>query len=157
MFGKIKSFFSGESSLEASLKADKHGNASTRDLHIAALVVLIEMAGTDSSVASQEAEAVCALMAKEFGIPDQDLPELVQIAIEAKKSAQKIDQFVKQINESLNVVQRQRLLAMVWAIVLADGKVDKFEQRFAVQMYNRLQLTADQASEARAMAESGRI
>ena len=155
MLKKLKNLFSGVSPAEASLKADKHGQMASGDLQIAALVVLIEMASTDQAIAPAEAQSVCALMAKEFEIDDAVLPDLVKRAIEARKATEKIDSFVKKINEGFNVHQRQRLLAMIWNIVLADGKVDKFEQRFAVQMYNRLQLTADQAASARALAESG--
>ncbi len=155
MLKKLKALFSGGSTVHASLRVDKHGQPTIHDLQLAALVVLIEMASSDKAVAQTEAQAVCALMAKEFGIDDKLLPDLVKQAIESRKSVEKIDSFVRKLNESFSVVQRQRLLAMIWTIVLADGKVDKFEQKFAVQMYNRLQLTADQAAEARKMAESG--
>lgn len=157
MFGKIKAFFTGESSLQSSLTMDKDGSLTSRDMHIAATVLLIEMAGRDQGIASQEVEQVCTLMQKEFAIAEEDLPELVSLAVEARKNSGKIDEFVKTINESFSEAQRQRLLAMIWKIVLADGAVDKFEQRFAVQMYNRFQLTSEQAEAARSMAERGEV
>jgi uncharacterized tellurite resistance protein B-like protein len=157
MFGKLKSFFKGEASLEKSLQADKGGQPSDRDLQIACLVLLIEMAGSDQGIASQEAEAVCASMHAEFGLEEAAIPELVQLAIASRKEQGKIDEFVRLINMRFSEAQRIRLLAMIWKIVLADGKVDKFEQRFAVQMYNRFQLNEEQAEKARNMAEGGEI
>lgn len=157
MFGKIKSFFKGESTLENSLKSDRNGEATARDLQIATAVLLIEMAGADQGIDSKEAQAVCELMQKEFELPEESLPELVDVAINSRKQQGKIDEFVKVLNLKFSPTQRQRLLAMIWKIVLADGKVEKFEQRFAVQMYNRFQLTADQAAVARSMAEEGKV
>lgn len=157
MFGKIKAFFSGESSLQTSLTMDKDGTLTSRDLQIAALVLLIEMAGKDQGIANEEAQQVCDLMQKEFAIAEDELPDMVAVAIEARNNSGKIDEFVRSINSSFSVEQRQRLLAMIWKVVLADGTVDKFEQRFAVQMYNRFQLTQEQAEAARAMAERGEL
>ena len=157
MFGKLKSFFKGESTLEKSLLADKGGQPSTHDLHIAAVVILIEMAGTDQGIAPQEAQTVCDLMKQEFGLAEETLPELVQVAVAARQEKGKIDEFVKVINAKFDVAQRQRLLAMIWRIVLADGKVDKFENRFAVQMFNRFQLSEEQAEAAKEMAVQGQV
>ena len=157
MFGKLKSFFKGETTLEKSLQADKSGQPSTEDLHLATLVILIEMAGSDQEIAPQEAQAVCALMQKEFGLAEESLPELVQVAVAARKDKGKIDEFVAAINSNFSVPQRQRLLAMIWKVVLADGKVGKFEQRFAVQMHNRFQLTEEQAAAAKLLAEQGKV
>lgn len=157
MFGKLKSFFKGETTLEKSLQADKTGQPTAHDLHVAAAVLLIEMAGSDQGIAAQEAQAVCALMGQEFGLAEETLPELVQTAVSARQQKGKIDEFVKAINANFDDSQRQRLLAMIWKIVLADGKVEKFEQRFAVQMYNRFRLSEEQAQAAREMAEQGKV
>jgi len=46
---------------------------------------------------------------------------------------------------------------MIWAVVIADGSVDKFEERFALQMKNRFKLTDEQAKGARQMAEQGEV
>lgn len=157
MFSKIKEFFAGKQALTASLNADKDGAAANRDLHVAAAVLLIEMAGADKGVDQKEAETICAMLAREFSIPDSDIPELVQTAIAARKDKGKIDEFVKAINEHFQVRQRQTLLAMIWKVVLADGKIEKFEERLAVQMRFRFQLSEEQANEARAMAEQGEV
>jgi uncharacterized tellurite resistance protein B-like protein len=156
MFGKIKSFFRGELSLEKSLLSDKSGQASTKDLQVAALVILIEMASSDKDIAPQEAQAICDLMQTEFGIGEEAIPDLVQVATAARQEKGKIDEFVKSLNEHFNVEQRVRLLSMIWTIVMADGKVDKFEERFALQMQNRFQLTPEQAAKARSIAGKGK-
>jgi len=152
MFEKIRGFFTGE---QSTLTVDKSGNATERDIHVATAVLLIEMAGSDNEIAREEAEAVCASIQAQFNLHEDEIPELVETAIAARSEAGKIDQFVKVVNENFNTKQRQRVLIMIWQIVLADGKIDKFEERFAKQMQARLQLSDEIAEEARILAQGG--
>jgi len=157
MFKKIIDFFASKESLEVSLAQDKSGQTTDHDLHVAALVLLIEMAGTDNEIAPEESATLCAIMNEQFNIPEEEMPELVEIAAAARKEQGKIDQFVASVNERFDDKQRQLLFAMIWKIVLADGKIDKMEARLGKQMRNRLRLTEEQESQARAMVEKGLI
>ena len=46
---------------------------------------------------------------------------------------------------------------MLWKVILADGKVDKFESRYATQLKFRLQLTDQEAKDAYDMAISSAV
>ncbi|MBX7144201.1 MAG: TerB family tellurite resistance protein [Oligoflexia bacterium] len=153
MLKKLLQVFGGKKS--DSLKLDKVGNSLSLDLQTAIAVILVEVASADKGIDPKEADAVCALMQEELGLPEDELPALIQTAISARKEQGKIDSFVKSINESFHDGQRQRLFGLLWKVVIADGKVEKFEQRFAVQMRNRLQLSEEQAEAARRLAEQG--
>ena len=157
MFEKLKDFFAGSEKEPASLKTDQAGKATDADLQVACAVLLVEMARADKSVARQEGQAVVALMAVQFGIPEDRMPALIETAMAARKAQGKLDEFVRCINQGFSASQKQRLLAMIWKVVLADGSVDKYEERLAVQMKSRLQLSDEQAVEARRMAESGTL
>ncbi|MCB0352235.1 MAG: TerB family tellurite resistance protein [Bdellovibrionales bacterium] len=151
MLGKLKEFLKGE---QKEISVDKHGKPTPYELLMASAVLMIEMAGADKDIAHAEAQAVCDALASRFGIDEDEIPELVQAAIAARQEKGRIDEFVKAINENFNDAQRQQILSMVWRIVLADGKVDKFEERFAKQLMNRLRLSSEQAEEAREMAQA---
>ena len=151
MFNKLKEFFQGE---QTDVDVDRSGAPTEHDLHLATAVILIEMAGADEEIDRAEAQTICATIQNQFGIPENEVPELIEVALAAKREAGKIDEFVKVINSNFNPTQRQRILMMVWKVVMADGKIDKFEQRFAEQMRNRFQLTVEQAEEAKQMAQS---
>ena len=166
MFKKLRDFFKGDSddggsgkghSAPVRLEADKSGKPTDHDLHIATVVLLIEMASSDQDIAREEAETVCNLMQAQFGIDDAKIPEIVEVAISSRKAKGKINEFVALINERFTDAQRQVILAMIWKIVIADGKIEQYEQNFANQMRNRLRLTEEIAEEARAMAEDDRI
>lgn len=152
MFSHIKDFFEGDESIDDSLKVDNTGNPTDRDLHIATAVLLVEMASADKAIERSEAQALCTTIAHEFELDDGEIPELVQIAIAARKEQGRIDQFVNVINERFNDAQRQKVLTMIWKVVMADRKIDKFEERFAEQMRNRFKLSPEAAAEARQAA-----
>jgi len=157
MFKKIMDFFGSDQSLEVSLEQDKTGEATDHDLHVAALVLLIEMAGIDNDIAPEESMTVCQVMNEQFNLAEDELPELVEIAAAARKEQGKIDKFVASVNERFDDQQRQHLFAMIWKIVLADGKIDKFEERLSKQMRNRLRLSEDQERKAKEMVEKGLV
>ena len=91
MLGKIAEFFKGEAS---EIHVDSSGNPTDFDLHVATAVVLVEMASADSEIAPQEAEALLTVMGEQFLVADEEVPELVQIAIAAKNETGKIDDFI---------------------------------------------------------------
>lgn len=154
MLGKIKEFFSGE---ESAVHVDKGGKATPFDLHVAVVVLLVEMAGSDHEIDPNEAEAICSSVSEQFQMEEDEVPELVQIAISSRNEEGKIDNFVGLINEAFNDSQKQKLLAMVWKVVLADGVVDKFEERFAKQIEKRFRLSEDQGKRAKQMAENQEV
>ena len=156
MFNKLVEFFQS-SEKKSSLVVDSSGTPTDQDLIIAAAVLLVEMACADSDFAPSEEMAIGDLLSKHFKIDSDEIDAIVKAAIAARGREEKIDSFVKCINEHFSMVQRQKLLAMLWKVILDDSKIDKYEQRLAVQMKFRFQLTDAQAQKARALAEDGKV
>ena len=157
MFNRVKEFFQGE----ATLQVDDEGNATDQDLHVATGVLLLEMAGTDSDYAPEETKAIFAAMESQFGLSKEETLELLKIADSLREQfetrKERVTEFVKAINENFDSRQRQIVLAMIWKVVAADGKLDKFEERFATQMKFRLQLSDEEAEKAKQMALTGEV
>ena len=153
MLGKIKEFFKGAETLEV----DKNGQPSDREIQIACAVLLLEMAGADNDYSPAEVEMCLTSIQQQFKLSREAATEPLEIADGLRKQNNKVDEFVKIINENYNDKQRTRILAMVWKVVIADGAVEKFELRFATQMKFRLKLDDAAADRARKMAESRQI
>lgn len=153
MLRKIKEFFKGEASLEVS----KTGQPTDREVQIACAVLLLEMAGADNDYSPAEVEMTLSSMQQQFKFTHEVATELLEIADGLRKQHDKIDQFVKLVDDNYNDKQRELILAMVWKVVIADGTVENFEQRFATQMKFRLKLDDEAAARARKMAESRQI
>ncbi len=149
MFKKLREYFQNDIT---TLDVDKSGNPTPKDLQVATVVMLVEMASADNDIAEEEAEQICLSVAAHFGVDQDEVPELVQIAISSRQESNKIDDFVSTINDNFNETQRLQILAMVWRVVLADGKVDKFEERFLVQLKTRFKLSSESLEEARKIA-----
>ena len=154
MLKQIKEFFQGEAT---SLDVDKSGEPTNKDLQVATGVLLLEMAGADEDFAPEEVRAIFSTMEEQFNIKDMETLEIMESAESLRQEQGKIDEFIKTLNQSFDDRQKQLLLAMVWKVVIADQLIDKYEERFANQLRLRLQLTEEQAEEAKKLAESGRI
>lgn len=141
-------------SMPINMEVNALGTLIPRELLVSVAVIFIEMAGRDNTMAKEEAELVVTLFTRHFGLPEDAVPPLIREALDERKKVEKIDPFVKLINESYSDSQRQKLLAMIWKIVAADGQADTAERRFAIQMKNRFRLSDAIDAEAQRMAET---
>jgi uncharacterized tellurite resistance protein B-like protein len=162
MFTHLREFFHGIDSLTV----DKDGEKVTRDLQIAAVVLLLEVARRDGHFEQEEATAVVRAVEEEFGIDRDKALELLERAETSGRALElgrgegieplKIDYFLRVINEHFDDTQKQHILAMCWKVILADGVIDNDESTFAVGLRTALGLTLEQSIRARRIAEEGR-
>lgn len=159
MLENVDEFFEDdeEKSLEDSLKVDQAGEATDRDLHIATAVLLVEMASIDREISAKEGEAVVAAMSGQFGIDQQELPELIKVAIASRKEKGKLAAFFDCINSRFNPAQKKRVLAMLWKVMMADGKMEKAEQRLLRRVKDTLEISEEDTEEALKMAQHGEV
>jgi len=144
MFDRTKEFFEGK----ASLGIDASGRPTDKDVQIAVGVLLLEAAGADEDYDPVETKTVFRLLEKEFGMENKEVYGLLEEADALRNVKEKIDDFVNAVNEHFNGAQKKKVLELVWRVMLADGKVEKFERKSAKQIQTRLQLTDEQALEA---------
>jgi uncharacterized tellurite resistance protein B-like protein len=142
---------------EASLKVSKGGEPSSKDLQIATGVLLLEMAGADQDYAPEETRTIFATMEKQFSISDTDTLDILEQADKLRQQEGKFDEFVKVINENFDERQKTLVLAMVWKVIIADEMIEKYEQRFAAELRQRLELSREAAEAAKQMALAGKV
>lgn len=153
MFSKILDFLRGKTNLEM----DSSGDPTEKDLQIATAVLLLEVAGSDADYAPEEVQACVAVMNAQFNSEDEETMEILAAAEELRSKAGKIDEFVKAVNQHFSEKQRQLILAMAWKVILADQQIENHEQKFASQLRTRLQLSREQAQEAKDLAFKGAV
>jgi uncharacterized tellurite resistance protein B-like protein len=146
MFSRLKEFFFED---KTTLEVDQEGEPTNEDLQIATAVLLLEMAGADDDYAPEEVKACFRVLEQQFNVSDEATLELFEKADSLRKEKGKIDEFVAAINENFDVKQRMLVLAMVWKVIIADQQIENHEKRFATQLRTRLQLTREQAEEAK--------
>lgn len=153
MLSRIKEFFLGD----ASIAIDASGTPSSVDLQTATGILLLEMAAADHEIADDEMEAIFSTLQQQFDIGDDDIKELIQIGSGLRQNRSKVNEFIGLINDNFADDQRRLILAMVWKVVIADGKVDDFEKKLASELMTRLNLSHADAERARKMAEIGDV
>ncbi|MGI6525644.1 MAG: TerB family tellurite resistance protein [Bdellovibrionota bacterium] len=157
MFNKIKDFFKAPSDkkVEVNLFVDQHGAPTSSDLHIAATVLLVEIAASDKVIDKSEGVAVVQALTRSFGIDEKDVPELVETAVAAASDGDgsKIGEFIECLNQYFTEEQRVLVLSMVWQVIITDNNVSKYEERLAKRIKCQLRLTDEQGIRAREMAE----
>lgn len=141
---------------DTSLTSNKGGEESLHDLELATAVLLLQMAGADDDYAPEEVRTIKNTIQGQFGL-DKDQSQALLEEADALRSAKKIDDFVSDLNENYNDRQRQLIFALVWKVVVADAVIQKYEQKFAAELRLRLDLSRDQADEAKRMVHSNKI
>lgn len=151
MFERIRQAFSGIDSLSV----DKNGNQVEDDLRLATAVLLLEMAQVDGNYSADEGRTMYRALEREFGLSDDSTHKLLALAEQNVRGGNKVDEFVTIINEHFDDIQKQRILAVIWKVISADGITSDRESKFAVSLREKLNLTMEQALRARRMAEEG--
>jgi uncharacterized tellurite resistance protein B-like protein len=147
MLAKLQSLFKG-----SSLVTDAAGKPAERDLQIATGLLLLEVAGTDSDYAPEETREIFRVMEQEFQMESNVALSVLEAADELRRNKDALADLVKLINQHFDQGQRERIYSLIWRVIMADGKIDKFERRFAAQLKSRLQLTDEQEARARKLA-----
>lgn len=91
-------------------------------------LLLLELARADFDVADAEQARIRALLAERYAL---DEPALEQLLADAHLSAQhsvSLFDYVKTLNESLDDAGKREVMAMLWQVAYADGRIDKYEE-----------------------------
>ncbi len=154
MFENFGEYFRGR---KATLIQDVSGKPTARDVMIATGLFLLEMAGADNDYDPDETRVIFDVMAKQFRMDEEQVLEILELADVLRKDRSKLDDFFSSLLQVFSGEQREKVFAMVWKVVIADGRVDKFELRLATQYRHRLKLTDQQFENAKLMAESDKV
>ena len=122
MINKIKQFFNDNLDLQTGTDDDAEHR-----LKLATAVLLIEVTLADFSEDDAERVAVLDALARQFGLDDDELNELVDLAETELKGAVSLYQFTRLINDHYTPAQKNQLMECLWQVAFADGRLDKYE------------------------------
>ena len=157
MLNKLKNLLFKQNQKIVSLLKDKNEKNVNEDLIISIIVLLIEMSSQDQDVAKEEADEIVDIINKNYFLEVESIPSMIAIALEERKKHAKIDHFVAIINNCYNQEQKTLLLALIWKLVNADGRVDDFEKKFAVQLKYRFKLNDEEEARAKRLVDQNQI
>ncbi|NQT27401.1 TerB family tellurite resistance protein [candidate division KSB1 bacterium] len=109
-------------------------------IEIAACVVLVEVAESDSECTEDEIDHVLETMKSTFNLSREHAEEMIELARDARNKSVDLWQFTNQINQSFNHSEKIKLLEAVWQVIYADGRIDKHEDYLVHKLASLLRL-----------------
>lgn len=122
------------------------------DLRLASAVLLVEIACVDHEYAPQEKDVIRQALAEDYALQPEEVEQLLTQASQILRDTAVVRPFAAFLKEALPDAQKQRLLAELWSVVYADGRVDPDEHRMLHTLCRHLGMTQDDLLAAKAAA-----
>ncbi len=97
---------------------------------IAACALLLEIAHADEVFAPEERERIVRA-ARDLGVPEEDLREVLRLAEEERRESVDLYQFTRLVAENFSREQRVRLMEAIWGVVYSNGVLTEAENHLA--------------------------
>lgn len=97
------------------------------ELHLAVVVILVDLASTDSNFDSREYMTICVGMQRLFGISQATVTKLIAQANQVLASMRGVDRFATLLKEQIDIEKRQQIMQVIDNVIAADGREDDFE------------------------------
>lgn len=119
----LQGLFAGSGSGAGATEADDDHR-----LHLAAAMLLLEIAWADFDLQESELDEVGRALGRHFGLDDGERALLLDAARAAHEQAVSIHPHVQEINRAFDVEQKERLVEAMWRVALRDRVLDKYEE-----------------------------
>jgi uncharacterized tellurite resistance protein B-like protein len=125
-------------------------------LNLASAALMVEMIHADENVHKNEDIKIRELLQQQFDLKNDEVEELLKLALEKKHEAIDYHQFTSLINDHYSQDQKIKLVEMLWQIAYADNTIDKFEEHLVRKLAELLHVPHKHFVQARHRAEDKR-
>ena len=140
LFERLKASRTGEKESE--------GERETR-VRIATAVVLLETAHADDEFDEAEQIRIMDMLGKRFGLDEESVHELMEAADEHRVRSIDIWHYTELINNNFSVDEKLGIIDMIWQVIYADGRLDKYEDYLVHKLSRVLHIPHDKMIEAK--------
>lgn len=110
-------------------------------LQLATAVLLVEVMRAEPTLGQNERVAVVAALRRTFGLAEDELARLVELAEQAARTASDFHQFTSVINDRFDQPQKIRIVEYMWQVAYADGHLDAHENHLISRVAGLLHVT----------------
>ena len=110
-------------------------------LQLATAVLLVEVMRADPNINAAERSTVVAALRDKFGLAEDELARLAELAEQTAKSAYDYHRFTSSINDHFTHAQKIRVVEKMWQVAYADGHLDTHENHVISKMAALLHVT----------------
>lgn len=146
LIDSIKRFLTREN---ASREVPETGGPQVDPLHLAACVLLLDVAHADGEFSEAEQAHVERVLAQHFSLSPEAGRELLALAERERQVAVDHFRFTEQLKRSYDTGQKMVLAEIMWGIVLADGQIAEHEHFLTRKVSNLLDLEPGYLSAAK--------
>jgi uncharacterized tellurite resistance protein B-like protein len=129
--------------------------AREHQLHLAAAVLLVEVMRADPAIAPAERQAVVAALRGKFGLAEDELARLVELAEATARSANDFFAFTSTINDRFSHPDKVHMVELMWEVAFADGHLDAHENHLISKVAGLLHVTHGEYIAAKLHAKEG--
>lgn len=122
MFRTLKDLFD---SLAAPAPAS--AAATEHQLQLATAVLLVEVMRADPDIGDAELAAAMAALRGKFALADDEAARLMELATTTAREAWDYQRFTAQLNQSLDLERKVRVVEYLWQVAYADGHLHAHE------------------------------
>ena len=123
-----------------------------RGVELAACALLLELAHADGEFSASERAHIEQALGRHFGMEDQLVRELIDLAESERRQSIDHFQFTRLIAREYDLGQKLVLAEVMWGVILADGKLADHETYLVRKLGHLLELEPGYLSQARAQA-----
>ena len=98
-----------------------------RTIQCAAVALLIETMKADYLDDPLEEKVILDSVKELYSLSDEDASQLIEDAKQIANSAVSLQGFTRLLHEQLEVVEKERVISVMWKIALADNNLDRYE------------------------------
>ena len=104
----------------------------------ATAVLMLDVARADYVFEESEFERVLELVERHFGLSPEETVQLVNEAGDEAEDLTSVHQFTELLHEHLDETDKARIVALLWQIAYADGRLDKYEDSLVLKISDLL-------------------
>lgn len=108
--------------------------------HLALAVLLLETARADFEQGVAELEAIRRELVDELQVPAAEVDALLASARDSAQRAVSLHDYVATLNRELDVAGKSAVIAMLWRVAHADGRIDAHEEHLIRRLADLLHL-----------------
>lgn len=133
-------------------RPDAQERAGVDPLHLAACVLLLDLAFADGEFSDAERAHLEAVLGRHFGLSREDGERLLEVADAERRKSVDYFRFTSQLQRGYDLGQKMVLAEVMWGLVLADGTISDHEHYLTRKITNLLDLEPAYLSRAKAAA-----
>ena len=124
-------------------------------LRMATAVLMIEVARADYVFDESEFDRVLKLVEAHFELGPEEAAELVNAASDRAEDLTSVHDFTQLLHEHLDESDKARIIALLWQIAYADGRLDKYEDSLVLKISDLLYVSRGRVMRLKHDAQRG--